>query len=365
MLRRFPGLSFGSHQLVVGFDRPSRADIQLIFKPHFGLSVGVRTLIRLGVKGVVIGVRPCADDSCIAAPLHVHARQDAMCCIIGRSGSGIGTAKQHGEQKTGEPKPNSAVFYFHLNITGIDGCLPSTAGFIPVAFHLTVTEHDDPAGEVHHHVVVGGENKGYAALPIHLPHQFEKAHPFWNPDWPWVRRPEQWMDGIQWPVPPPPAAAGRRTIRPAAGRACLPGRRCPVSPGRAAGVRFSGYALQQHDILNVFNGRQHGDQVVGLENETDAMQAQIRHPGTAQFLIVLAIDPNRAAIRLVQAADQVEQGGFSRARGPGQGDESAGVNGKIDILKRIDSHLALPVTFGYPIACNDCCHCLSSLMRQW
>jgi hypothetical protein len=95
------------------------------------------------------------------------------------------------------------------------------------------------------------------------------------------------------------------------------------------------------------------------------VQAQVGHLSGTQVFIVLVVHLNRAAVRPVQAANQVEQGGLARSRWAGQGDKPAGLNGQIDILKRIDSHLALPVTFGYPIACNDCCHCLSSLMRQW
>ena len=84
-------------------------------------------------------------------------------------------SEEQGEQKTGESKQRNTVFYFHLNITGVDGCLPSTVDFFPIAFHPAVTDHDDPAGKIHDHLVMGGENKGHAALAVHLPHQFEKT----------------------------------------------------------------------------------------------------------------------------------------------------------------------------------------------
>ena len=43
----------------------------------------------------------------------------------------------------------------------------------------------------------------------------------------------------------------------------------PASKGE---VSVCGQSLEQHHILHVFNGRQNGNQVIGLEYESDAVQ---------------------------------------------------------------------------------------------
>ncbi len=118
------------------------------------------------------------------------------------------------------------------------------------------------------------------------------------------------------PAPPRPAAAGRRRARAAAGPSASPR---PTAReqllGARAGRSSRGPLLQQHDELDVLLRRQHGDQVVGLEDEADVMEPEADELGRLMAADVLAGHLDAPGRRGCRARRQVEQRGLARTRG--------------------------------------------------
>ena len=73
------------------------------------------------------------------------------------------------------------------------------------------------------------------------------------------------------------------------------------------------HALKHERVLDILDGRQHRDQVVGLEHETEEAQAEIGDRIRAERGNDMAVVAHRAFGRLVERADHIEQGGFPRA----------------------------------------------------
>ncbi|KAG1393634.1 hypothetical protein G6F59_014324 [Rhizopus arrhizus] len=80
---------------------------------------------------------------------------------------------------------------------------------------------------------------------------------------------------------------------------------------------------QQQRQLDVLLRGQHRHQVVELEHEADVVAAPGRQLAAAHLVDALAFDADLAAAGVVQAADQVEQGGLARTGGAHQRDEVA------------------------------------------
>ena len=74
---------------------------------------------------------------------------------------------------------------------------------------------------------------------------------------------------------------------------------------------------------NVLDRRQARQQVEALEDEADAPAPVQRALGVARRAKLDAVDPDLAAARPVQPADQVHQGGLARAGDAGEGDKLA------------------------------------------
>ncbi|MNF61755.1 hypothetical protein D3C84_434150 [compost metagenome] len=80
--------------------------------------------------------------------------------------------------------------------------------------------------------------------------------------------------------------------------------------------------------LDVFPRRGRGNQVVALEDEAERLAAQPGELVVVEVGDVLAGETVAAFAGAVQAAEDVHQGGFARARGADDGDELAGADGQ-------------------------------------
>lgn len=92
-------------------------------------------------------------------------------------------------------------------------------------------------------------------------------------------------------------------------------------------------ALDEQRVLDVFGGRKDGDQIEGLKDEADFFAAQGRGLRGGKARGVGAGDEDAAAGGLVDAADEVQQGGFAAAAGAGDGQEFAGVYLETDVVE--------------------------------
>ena len=92
-------------------------------------------------------------------------------------------------------------------------------------------------------------------------------------------------------------------------------------------------ALNEQWELDVFGGGEDGDQIEGLKDEADFFAAQRGGLRGAESRGVDALDEDAAAGGLVDAADQVQQGGFAAAAGAGDGEEFAGIDAEADVVE--------------------------------
>src|SRR5690606_24825823 len=88
--------------------------------------------------------------------------------------------------------------------------------------------------------------------------------------------------------------------------------------------------------LDVLSRGQDRDQAEGLEDEADLFPAQLNEIRLVHDRDVVAIDAYRAARRLVQPADQVEERGLAAAGAAAHGDPLAALEGQIDAFEGVD-----------------------------
>ena len=72
-----------------------------------------------------------------------------------------------------------------------------------------------------------------------------------------------------------------------------------------------GDALYLHDEFNVFPCGEYRNQVVGLKHETDLGQSQVRKVTLAEIINALFRDPDLSAVREVETANCIKQGGLA------------------------------------------------------
>ena len=70
--------------------------------------------------------------------------------------------------------------------------------------------------------------------------------------------------------------------------------------------------------LHIFNGFEHGDQVVELKNETDVIGAPVRKFSFGKGGDIDIAHVDTALVRLVYSGDEVKKRGFAGARWPHQ-----------------------------------------------
>src|SRR5204862_43047 len=84
---------------------------------------------------------------------------------------------------------------------------------------------------------------------------------------------------------------------------------------------------QQQRILDVLPRREHRNQIEGLEDEAEDVATRGGEPVQRQRGDVGAVDDDPSAIRLVDAADEVEERRFAAARGTGEREEGTARDG--------------------------------------
>jgi len=104
-------------------------------------------------------------------------------------------------------------------------------------------------------------------------------------------------------------------------------------PGPFVDIRFTGVHERQADV---FQRGFPGKEIEGLKDEADALVA-----GEGQLPVPVAgciftIKEVAAFARVIEASEDVEQGGFAGAGGAHDGDEFTTLHGEIDIVKRVD-----------------------------
>jgi hypothetical protein len=92
---------------------------------------------------------------------------------------------------------------------------------------------------------------------------------------------------------------------------------------------FAGEALGPEHKGHILGHGALGNQFVILKHDANAA-AHHRQPVAAQFSDGLISDQNAAAGGALIAVEQLEQGGFARARGAGDEEKIAGVDGEVD-----------------------------------
>ena len=92
-------------------------------------------------------------------------------------------------------------------------------------------------------------------------------------------------------------------------------------------------ALNQQRVFDIFAGGEDGDEVEGLKDEADFFAAESGGLGGAEPGGVDSLDEDAAAGGLVDATDQVQQGGLAAAAGAGDGEEFAGIDAKVDVVE--------------------------------
>ena len=93
-----------------------------------------------------------------------------------------------------------------------------------------------------------------------------------------------------------------------------------------------------------------------LENESDGAAAQIGEFVGAQMRDVFFIDEDFTAAGSVDAADQVQHGGFAAARRPGDGEENTGLDGQCYIIEGLNDLLAEQIFLEDTLDSDDAAH---------
>ena len=88
--------------------------------------------------------------------------------------------------------------------------------------------------------------------------------------------------------------------------------------------------------LDVFPRREHRNEVEGLKDEPDGVQAKVGELPVGHGGDVPAVDIDRALGGVIDAADDVEERGFAAPRRPDNGDEIALFDGEVDSAHRVN-----------------------------
>jgi hypothetical protein len=110
------------------------------------------------------------------------------------------------------------------------------------------------------------------------------------------------------------------------------------------------HAPQHEGELGVLHRREDGKEVVGLEDEPDALQAELGPLALRHGAHLAAVHPDLAPCGIGESADEVHQGGLPRTRRTAEGRELPGLDGEGDVLdgmyRRVSLPEGLPEAFG-------------------
>ena len=97
-----------------------------------------------------------------------------------------------------------------------------------------------------------------------------------------------------------------------------------------------GKVREQQWQLHVPFRREHGHQIVKLENETDVARAPRGEGAVGQLINSFSGDDHRAFGRPVKAADQIQQGGLARTRRTHQREEFTGGDLQMQVRQHVN-----------------------------
>ena len=115
--------------------------------------------------------------------------------------------------------------------------------------------------------------------------------------------------------------------------------------------------LRQHDVLE---RRQVGDEMELLEDEADGFGAKAGQLGARQRGRVDRTDAHGAVGRLIEATEDIQQGGLAGSRRSHDGDPLPGFHGKADAVERFDRRCPAAVVCFRDVFQLDECHLLFS-----
>ncbi len=129
-------------------------------------------------------------------------------------------------------------------------------------------------------------------------------------------------------------------------------------PGVLAALLL-GQRCQQECQLEVFQSAQHRDQVEALEHEPDSFGAPAGQVRGIHRLKLFPRDDDRPGIRLIEAADQVEQGGLARARRSHQGVKGSLRHLEVEVVQDDQGLATALIAAGHIADFDQVCHQLS------
>src|SRR5271166_3262478 len=133
---------------------------------------------------------------------------------------------------------------------------------------------------------------------------------------------------------------------------------------RCACTRFAVLSRQIEQLqyeFDILDRREHRNQAVALEYESDLVQAQVREPIVVHVTNRLAVERDLTGGRPVQSADQTQQRRLAGTRWPGKRREVAGFDLDIDALNCRNPHRPLHVGLDDFPALNDRAHRVPSI----
>ncbi len=98
--------------------------------------------------------------------------------------------------------------------------------------------------------------------------------------------------------------------------------------------------FKQQRQFHVLIGVEHGHQRKELEDEADLFPAQVGASVGVEAGHILAVDQDRAAVRLVETAHELQRGRLARAGRPDQRREFARLDVEADAVHRVGDDLA-------------------------
>lgn len=101
--------------------------------------------------------------------------------------------------------------------------------------------------------------------------------------------------------------------------------------------------------LNVFLDGEVGHQVVELKDKAQLAAAVLTQVGGLEHREVAAVHHDGAGVGILQAADQVEKGRLTRARGPQHDADLAAIDGRVDAVEHRQTCISIAVVLLEPL----------------
>ena len=123
--------------------------------------------------------------------------------------------------------------------------------------------------------------------------------------------------------------------------------------GDAAAAFERWRSLNEKRVLDIFGGGEDGDEIEGLKDEADLFAAEQGGFGRGEAGGVDAFNQDAAGGGLVDAADEVEEGGFAAAAGAGDGEKIAAMDGEREAVEGGDGAVVEREAAGDLLDIND------------